>query len=178
MTRRVQLISVIGGRWIDEPTYKIAYNVGSAIIEHGFGLVCGGYGGVMEAAAKGASEAKVRLGITHLPIVGILKDETGKAANQYIEVGIPTGMGVARNALVVMAGSGVIAVGGMSGTLSEISMAWQYGRPVAALVPAGGWAAKVAGEPLDTTRSDSVFAAENAEEAIKYIAEKILHGAG
>lgn len=173
MSNRVQLISVIGGRWIDEATYELARQVGAAIIEHGFGLVCGGYGGVMEAAARGAAEAKVRLGIADLPIVGILKDDTGKAANKYIEVAIPTGMGIARNALVVMAGSGAVAVGGMAGTLSEISMAWQYGRPVAAVTAAGGWAAKVAGEPLDKTREDPVYAATDPQDAVSYIAQKI-----
>ena len=86
----------------------------------------GGRGGVMEAASKGAREA----GGTTL---GILPDADRSQANPWLTVAVPTGMGEARNALVVRAADGVIAVGGEWGTLSEIALARKTGKPVVAL---------------------------------------------
>ena len=94
--------------------------------EAGAIVVTGGRGGVMEAASKGAREA----GGTTL---GILPDADRSQANPWLTVAVPTGMGEARNALVVRAADGVIAVGGEWGTLSEIAFARKTGKPVVAL---------------------------------------------
>lgn len=89
-------------------------------------LVCGGLGGVMAAACRGAREAG---GTT----VGILPGTDRSAANRWVEVAVPTGVGELRNGLVVRAADAVIAVAGGFGTLSEIALALKLGVPVVGL---------------------------------------------
>jgi uncharacterized protein (TIGR00725 family) len=100
--------------------------VGRALGERGVALVCGGLGGVMEAACRGAKGAG---GAT----IGILPGSDRAAANGFVDVAIPTGLGEARNALVVRAADAVIAVGGGYGTLSEIALALKAGKRVVGL---------------------------------------------
>jgi len=114
-----------GGTVTDEQGAR-AEAVGRAIAEAGAVLVCGGLGGVMEAACRGAHGAS---GLT----VGILPGRQRSDANPYVIVAIPTGLGEARNALVVRAADAVVAVGGEYGTLSEIALALQAGIPVVGL---------------------------------------------
>lgn len=119
----VMYISVIGAAECDERLAGIAFEVGREIARAGAVLVCGGMGGVMEAASRGAREAG---GTT----VGILPDTTRDGANPHLTVALPTGLGEARNALVVRSGDAVVAVGGGYGTLSEIGLALKMGRSV------------------------------------------------
>lgn len=119
-------VSVIGGSTVDESTRERAYRVGELLGERGHALVCGGRGGVMEAACHGAHEAG---GTT----IGIVPDADFETANDYVDVPIATGMGNARNALVVANGDAAIAIDGRYGTLSEIALALDGGRPVAGL---------------------------------------------
>ena len=100
--------------------------VGSAVADAGAVLVCGGLGGVMEAACRGARTAG---GLT----VGLLPGDDRAAANEWVEVAIPTGLGEGRNLLVVRAAGAVIAVGGGWGTLSEVALALRVGKPVFSL---------------------------------------------
>lgn len=167
------LIAVIGGRSVSPEDYEQARALGRCIIEAGCGVVCGGAAGVMEAVCRGAAEAKSAGADPRPPIIGILQGTRADEGNRWVEVAIPTGMGVGRNVLVVLAGMGAIAVGGGAGTLSEIAYAWQLGRPVAALAGTGGWSARLAGEQLDPTRGDTVFAASTPESAVAYIVAAI-----
>jgi uncharacterized protein (TIGR00725 family) len=114
-------IAVIGHAQATPGEYKAAYTTGRMIAGNGAVLVCGGLGGVMEAACRGAKEAG---GIT----IGILPGTEG--GNEYLSVTICTGLGHARNVLVVLSADAVIAVGGSHGTLSEIAIALKTGRPV------------------------------------------------
>jgi len=116
-------ISVVGGHSCSEEIYQLAYELGKLIAQEGWVLVCGGKTGVMEAACKGAKETG---GIT----VGILPSYDSEEANEYVDIKIPTGIGYARNALVVRAGQAVIAVSGKEGTLSEIAFALSEKKPV------------------------------------------------
>ena len=100
--------------------------MGRGLAARGAVVVCGGLGGVMEAACRGAREAG---GLT----VGILPGTDRAAANAFVEVAIPSGLGEARNALVVRAADGLIAVGGGYGTLSEIAFALKAGKRVVGL---------------------------------------------
>ena len=84
-----------------------------------------------------------------------------------MDVVIPTGVGLARNLLVVSAADVVVAVGGGSGTLSEIALAWQLGRPIIALSSCEGWAARMVGERLDERRADEVLEGASVEEVIR-----------
>lgn len=125
MTRSVQ-ISVIGGARGEGDALRDAEEVGRRLAEAGAALVCGGRGGVMEAASRGASEA----GGT---VIGILPTTELADANPYVNHAVATGIGQARNVAVVASGEGVIAIGGEWGTLSEIAFARRLGRPVVAL---------------------------------------------
>jgi uncharacterized protein (TIGR00725 family) len=163
-------ISVCGAsRIIDPAVGEIARAVGAGIVRAGCTLVCGGRDGVMEAACRGAAEARAA-GAGGL-IVGILPGDRKDDANPWCDVVIPTGIGYARNSIVVLAGDVTILVGGGSGTLSEAAFAWQFGRPVVAVVPSGGWAAMLAGKALDDRRGDWIVAAATAEEAVRRAVE-------
>ena len=119
-------IGVIGAGSCDSQTYSLAREVGSHIGENGWILICGGLGGVMEAASKGCLEAG---GTT----VGILPGMETSSANEYISIAIPTGLGEARNALVVRASHVLVAIAGSYGTLSEIALGLKTGKPVIGL---------------------------------------------
>jgi uncharacterized protein (TIGR00725 family) len=116
-------VGVIGASVCDEATAAAAEEVGRLLAESGATLICGGRGGVMEAACRGAQAAG---GFT----VGILPGEDPAAANPYVELPIVTGLGEARNVVVVRTSQAIIAVGGEYGTLSEIAFALKLGRPV------------------------------------------------
>jgi uncharacterized protein (TIGR00725 family) len=121
-----KFIAVIGGSQPSSEEAKLAEAVGRELAKRGAILVCGGLGGVMEAACKGASSEG---GIT----VGILPGDSRQAANPYVQIPIVTGIGYARNVAVVRTAQAVIAIGGNYGTLSEISHALQSGIPVIGL---------------------------------------------
>lgn len=123
MTSRRKLIAVIGGSNASKKDAKTAEAVGRELAKKGAILVCGGLGGVMQAACRGAAGEG---GIT----VGILPGENIKEANDYVSIPIATGIGYARNAAVVKSSQSVIAIGGSYGTLTEIGYALQGGVPV------------------------------------------------
>ncbi|MEI6125458.1 MAG: TIGR00725 family protein [Pseudomonadota bacterium] len=119
-------IGVIGAGACSAHAAILAYEVGRLIAQNNFVLVCGGLGGIMEHAARGAYEAG---GLT----VGILPGFELKDANPFIRIAIPTGLSHARNILVVRASLSVIAIEGSYGTLSEIAIALKLGKPVIGL---------------------------------------------
>ncbi len=121
-------VAVVGPGTAAGETYEQAREVGRLVAGRGV-VVCGGLGGVMEAAARGAREG----GGT---AIGILPDEDRHRANVYLSFSVPTGVGQARNLAVVCSGDVVVAVGGGYGTLSEVGLALKVGRPVVSL---GGW---------------------------------------
>lgn len=119
-------IGVIGAEEASPKGLRHAEAVGHLIAEAGALLVCGGLGGIMEAAARGAKEGG---GLT----VGILPGSSAAAANPFIDIPIPTGLGQARNVLVVQSAEALIAIEGGYGTLSEIAFALKLGIPVVGL---------------------------------------------
>ncbi len=119
-------IAVIGGGECTAREAELAGEVGRELARNGAVLVCGGLGGVMEAACRGASTEG---GLT----VGILPGNSRQAANPYVQIPVVTGMGEARNVVVVKTAGAVIAVGGGYGTLSEIGHALRIGKPVIGL---------------------------------------------
>ena len=120
------IVGVIGGGQTSKEIGELAKDVGRRIAESGAVLLCGGRGGVMEMACKGAREAG---GLT----VGILPTADPDDANPYVDVRIPTGMGFARNAIIAVASDALIAIGGRYGTLSEIAHALNLGKRVIGL---------------------------------------------
>ena len=123
MKKQKLLVGVIGGHTCNKKIAKLAEEIGKEVAKLGGILVCGGLGGVMEAAAKGA---KQNGGVT----VGILPTENKNDANQYIDIPIATGLGNARNTLVTTAADIIVALEGEYGTLSEIAFASVLGKKV------------------------------------------------
>lgn len=122
----VTYVAVVGGSAAGADACGAAEEIGRALAEGGAVVVCGGRGGVMEAACRGAKSAG---GTT----VGILPGDDRSAANPFVDVALPTGMGEGRNVLVVRAADALVAVGGGFGTLSEIALALRVGKPVVGL---------------------------------------------
>jgi len=119
-------IGVIGAGDCSTETYKMAVELGYLISQSGWILICGGLGGVMKGAAKGCYKGG---GLS----VGILPGEEKDAANPFITLPIPTGMGEGRNLLIVRASDVVVSIAGGYGTLSEIGLALKMGKLVVGL---------------------------------------------
>ena len=126
MKNEFVFIGVIGGSEVPPQIVELAEEIGREIARHGAVLVCGGLGGVMEAACRGARREG---GLT----IGILPGDNRQDANPHVQIPIVTGIGYARNVAVVKSAQAVIAVDGSYGTLSEISHALQSGIPVIGL---------------------------------------------
>ncbi|MBU2608918.1 MAG: TIGR00725 family protein [Chloroflexi bacterium] len=147
-----KIIAVIGGGQCSSETAKLAEDVGRKLAKRGAVLICGGLGGVMEAACRGASAEG---GMT----IGILSGESRRSANPYVQIPIVTGMGHARNVAVVKSAQAVIAIDGSYGTLSEIGHALQNGIPVIGL---GTWSLSRNGQP-----DKAIIVAKNPAEAVE-----------
>jgi uncharacterized protein (TIGR00725 family) len=183
MSRRL-ILSVIGDGTVPEgsPQYEQARRLGQLAVSAGFRVACGGLGGVMEAACRGAHESpQYREGDT----LGLLPGSDPGAANPWVDIPIATSLGHLRNALVAQ-GDIVVAIGGQAGTLSEIALAWIEHRPIIAL-GRRGWSGKLAGSAVDDRRAPDdpagqrVHAAESAEEAIRIAVElggRVMSGRG
>ena len=123
MKKKKVFVGVIGAGKCSKKIFTLAEEVGKEIAKSGAILVCGGLGGVMEGAAKGAKEAK---GIT----IGILPGVSKEEANPYIDIPIITGIGEGRNLMVIRSSDAIIALPGKYGTLSELSFAIKLEKPV------------------------------------------------
>ncbi len=146
-----KIIAVIGGSQCSPQEARLAEEVGRELARRGVTLVCGGLGGVMEAACRGANSEG---GLT----IGILPGESRQAANPYVQIPIVTGIGYARNVAVVKSAQAVIAISGSYGTLSEISHALQSGIPVIGL---NTWSLSKNGQ-----QDNSIVIAQNPAEAV------------
>lgn len=175
--RHKPCVAVIGSSATSAAVLDIAREVGRQAVHSGLSIVSGGLGGIMDAVSEGAQQAKEALraaGVQELPqVIAVLPDANKARATPHADIVIPTGMGFARNALVVLAADAAIAIEGGSGTLSEIAFAWQFGRPVAAIAPSGGWASKLANLSLDQKRPDVVYAAETPADAVRFVIERL-----
>lgn len=151
---RRPIVSVIGSAGIIDPTLeKSVEAIGEKLIDHGFRVACGGRTGVMTAVCRGAKRS-ARAGDGD--VIGILPGYDETDANEFVDIAIPTGLGFARNTLVVSTGDVVLGVKGGAGTLSEIAMAWQMERPTLVWKPGGGWSEALAGRSIDD-RHDSIL---------------------
>lgn len=155
-------ISVIGAGQASDDEMAAGEEIGRRLAEAGAVLVCGGLGGVMDAAARGCEA----VGGTS---VGVLPGEDRAHASAHLTVRIATGLGEARNAIVARAADAVIAVGGEFGTLSEIALALKMGKPVVGL---GTWSLDLEGLPGDPLQraSDPADAVARALEAAERLA--------
>ena len=163
MSERRRVVGVIGdARLEDAGRIEEARALGAGLLAAGFRIVTGGLGGVMEAVSFGARHSPHwRDGL----IVGVIPSYRTSDANPWCDIVIPTGMQLARNILVVSTADVVVALGGGTGTLSELAMASQLGKPIVAL-GAHGWAGRVAGELLDGRCTTPVHGCGSVDEVI------------
>lgn len=144
-------IAVIGGHKCSMRLYNVACKLGELIAQEKWILICGGRTGIMEAVCKGA---KVKNGRT----VGILPSYDGKDVNPYVDIKLPTGLGYARNVLVVRAADIIVAIGGNYGTLSEIAFALSEDKYVIG---------------INTWNIKGIKKVENAEQALICIKKRM-----
>lgn len=147
----VRFIAVVGGNSCSDDICAVAEEVGKELARRNIVMICGGLRGVMEAACRGAAAEG---GVT----VGILPGNDRKKSNDYVSIPIVTGIGHARNSIVVRSAQAVIAIDGNYGTLSEIAYALQCGIPVVGL---NTWALSKGGRSEHT-----IIVAENAIDAV------------
>lgn len=167
LPRKVQ-ITVIGNNenGTTPELVKIAYDTGLEIAKSGSVLITGGLEGVMKAASHGAKDGG---GF----VVGIIPQNDFSFANEYCDVVVPTGMGLARDFLTALSGDGIIVIGGGSGTLSETCAAYMHKKPIVAIKTSGGIAEKYADTYLDHRKNVLITGVSSPKEAVKVILEKI-----
>jgi uncharacterized protein (TIGR00725 family) len=149
---RKPVIGVIGAGNAKPEQIQSAYEIGALAAARGAIVACGGLGGIMEAVSKGVHENSGT-------VIGILPGLDKKDANPYVDITIPTGMGIARNVLVVNASDVLIALPGEFGTLSEIAIALESGKTVVYLP--GAWDLKKIG-PVDASKFKEAFSPQQA----------------
>ncbi len=165
---RKKVIAVIGDANIEKNShqYKLAERLGKALIDEGYRIQHGGMSGIMESVSKGAKQSSnYKEGM----VVGIIPGFNPDEANPYVDIVIPTGLNIMRNAIVANADA-VIAIGGGAGTLSEMAMAWQMKRMIIAY-DVEGWSGKLAGKKIDNKKrvsweGDKIFKVSNEEQVI------------
>jgi len=145
---------------------KVAYETGLEIAKSGSVLITGGLGGVMRAACHGAKDAD---GLT----VGIIPQNDPSFANEYCDIVIPSGIGLARDFLNALSADGVIIIGGGSGTLSEACAAYMHKKPIVAIKNTGGIAEMFTDKYLDHRQNVKIVGVDSPKEAVKYILGKI-----
>jgi len=167
-----KIIAVIGDGDLEEGSgkYRLAENLGRSLIDHGYQLVTGGLGGVMEAASKGAgSSALYNKG----DVIGILPGDDPAAANPYVDTCIPTGFGHGRN-MIISHADAVVAIGGGAGTLGEMAHAWALGRLIVAY-RVEGWSGNLADRKIDSRDRypalpcDRVYGVTSETEVIEWL---------
>ena len=162
-----KIISICGSDLDDEKLSDYALNVaeqvGRIAAKLGFVLLCGGRGGIMEAACKGAKQEN---GIT----IGILP-YSKEEANKYIDIAIPTTIGNIRNFLVANSGDVVIAIGGRWGTLNEISFSMIYNKPLILIKGTGGCVDEIITGCIMQNIESEYYVVDSAEEAINKAVE-------
>jgi uncharacterized protein (TIGR00725 family) len=145
-----------------EVAKEIAYDVGKEVALSGSVLLCGGLGGVMEAACRGAKEVN---GTT----VGIIPQDNFSFANQFCDIVICTGIGFARDFIVATSSDAIIAIGGGIGTLIEMSVGYMIKKKVVAISPSGGVSDIYAGKYLDERKRVLIESAPDAKAAVQAI---------
>lgn len=159
-------VSIIGASEIDKETEIKAIEIGRLLAKNNYAVACGGLFGIMEAVCKGAKQEG---GLT----IGIIPYKEKSPANKYVDIVIPVPFSQARNIVVVLSGDACIAIAGKAGTLSEISFAWIYGKPIVALTSVDGWSSKLGNTKLDNRRSDMIYGVETPQEAVTKVIELI-----
>jgi len=151
--RITQPVAVIGPGDASDIACALAYAVAARLAGAGMSIVCGGRGGVMQAASRGAFEAK---GV----VIGLLPEEDTRSANPYLTIALPTGMGEIRNALIARSAVCLVAIGSNLGTISEMAMGLKWGKAVFSL--------------LNDFRLEGETAAPDFDHLMQFVAVELL----
>ena len=167
MVKKIQIL-IIGNNenGFTPELEKAAYETGIEVAKSGAILVTGGLGGVMKAACHGAKDAG---GLT----LGIIPQNDPSFANEYCDIVVPSGIGLARDFLTALSGDGVIIIGGGSGTLNETCAAYMHKKPIVAIKTTGGVAEKYADQYLDHRQNVKIIGVTTPKEAVKTILDII-----
>lgn len=160
-------IGIIGSNksQCSEELYEFSYNLGLLLGKKGTTIINGGMQGTMEAISKGVKDRNN----IQSKVVGILPFDSKEKANKYLDIIIPTGIGFARNSVIVLSSDILIALGGGAGTLSEISYAWQFGKKVYCYTGTEGWSKKLSNQNLDSRKEGLLIGFSTLEELSKLI---------
>jgi uncharacterized protein (TIGR00725 family) len=155
------------GKKPDKKLYRIAFELGKLIAKNNSILVCGGKGGIMLEAARGAKKYK---GIT----AGVISGKLRNKANKFIDVEIVSGIiNCAEESIIISMCDGIISIGGGSGTLQELAIAYRNKKPVVCINRTGGWTDKVANSFLDDRKLIKFKSANNPDGAISILLKEI-----
>lgn len=169
MVNRIQ-VGIIGSNSSvsSQKIEDFAELLGTELINKGYRIICGGMGGVMESVCKGARKS---LNYHEGDTIGILPSENIEDSNPYVDVVIATGIGYARNQILVASSEILIAIGGGAGTLSEITFAWQMNKPIISVDLEEGWSSRIAGDIIDHRQRRPVAYARDLDDVMAYISE-------
>ena len=163
MVKKIQILIVGNNENGSTPDLeKVAYQTGIEVAKAEAVLITGGLGGVMKAACRGAKDGG---GLT----VGIIPQNDPSFANEFCDIVIPSGIGLARDFLTALSADGVIIIGGATGTLSETCAAYMHKRPIVAIKNTGGIAERYADKYLDHRQNVKIIGVTSPKEAVKVI---------
>ena len=159
------LIAVIGpsADTCTPEIYDFSRKLGKALAAGGYNIATGGLYGIMEAVFKGAKDAPA----SNCTCVGIIPSAGKEMANPFCDVVISTGMGIARNFILVQSADAVVALGGGAGTLSELTIAWQTGKKVICCTQFEGWAREFSNRGIDNRNFRPFVPAKGIKEILK-----------
>jgi hypothetical protein len=152
-----------------EELYKFGEILGQRLSSNNRTIICGGLGGFMEAVCKGT---KCSTNTFYGQTIGILPDATSEMVNPYVDIVIPTGIGIARNIIIINSADIIIAAGGGAGTLSELAFAWQKKKRVLCVSEFGGWASKIANKDLDNRAKGLLIAVESISDILDFLEDE------
>lgn len=172
-----KIVAVLGDA-VAEPgseKYLLAYETGKMLVDNGYRVQCGGMGGTMRAVCEGAHASEK---YTEGDTIGILPSFDRRKCNEFVDIPIPTGIDVVRNAMTGGADA-VVAIGGGAGTLSEMAFAWTQLRLIIGYRTVPGWARNLADQRIDgrvrypDIEDDRVYGADTPEDVAAILSERI-----
>lgn len=146
--------------------YQFGKELGKILSDEDYIIVSGGKEGIMQAVCEGAHNSKA---YKTNSTIGILPEDEKEAANYFCDIIIPTGIGTARNKIIINTADIIVAVSGGAGTLSEIAFAWQMRKPVICYTGFDGWSKNLAGKRLDSKHPAPVYKADSLLQIIEII---------
>lgn len=160
------IVAVVGSVTPSKKGYELAMELGKALVDNGFLIVTGGLKGIMEAVSRGARRSKMWSG---REVLGMTPGWDGEQSNPWVDIEIDTGLGRFRNTLLVNACNAVVGIEGGSGTLSELALAWQEGKPICCMDTGTGWSSILGSEKLDTRRLHPILRSTSIESIINWL---------